>query len=140
MSSHDQLSAASNDRKSRLAQLKSLKRKQAPEDTQSNDSTTTTASPPSVTTTYLSGRNFDPSTRNVRLGFNDPPTLTATSTLEHQAATLALQTKAAQAQDDAEAPLDLFRLQPKKANWDLKRDLQDKMREGGWRGGSRGRW
>ena len=148
MSSHEQLSAAANDRKARLAQLKSLKRKQPDADDDNDNSTnsiadstalTTTSTttlttttqddaPPSVTTTYLSGRNFDPTTRNVKLGFDAPPTGDSTQTLEYKAAQLALATKAAQEAERADAPLDLFKLQPKKPNWDLKRDLDAKMK------------
>ncbi|KAL1597381.1 hypothetical protein SLS59_007410 [Nothophoma quercina] len=141
MSSHEQLSAASNDRKARLAQLKSLKRKQAPsDDTNNEDSSplttasttlTTTEEEPSVTTTYLSGRNFDPSTRNVKLGFENTPISNPENTLEYKAQQLALQTKAEQEKEKSDAPLDLFKLQPKKPNWDLKRDLGEKMRTGG---------
>lgn len=142
MSSHEHLSAASNDRKSRLAQLKSLKRKQAPSDDthdspslSSADSsaltTTATEEEPSVVSTYLSGRNFDPSTRNVKLGFENTPISNPESTLEYKAAQLALQTKAQQEAERETEPLDLFKLQPKKPNWDLKRDLEVKMREGG---------
>lgn len=158
MSSHEQLSAASNDRKARLAQLKSLKRKQAPSDDTGDDtattatataatptpiSTLTTSQPsdkPSVTTTYLSGRNFDPTTRNVKLGFEQTPITDATKTLEHQAAELALASKTLQEAEEkqsgaaggaAAAALDLFKLQPKRANWDLKRDLEEKVRSGG---------
>ncbi|KAJ4308128.1 hypothetical protein N0V94_009487, partial [Neodidymelliopsis sp. IMI 364377] len=141
MSSHEKLSAASNDRKARLAQLKSLKRKQAPDDTPTDDDATplsdpstaltTTTEEPSITSTYLSGRNFDPTTRNVKLGFESTPIADPTSTLEYKAAQLALATKAAQDAEKTDAPLDLFKLQPKKANWDLKRDLEEKMRQGG---------
>lgn len=142
MSSHEQLSAASSDRKARLAQLKSLKRKQAPsDDTQDSiDNSTsltttstdlTTQEEPSVVSTYLSGRNFDPSTRNVKLGFENTPIADPSSTLEYKAQQLALQTKAEQEKEKSDAPLDLFKLQPKKPNWDLKRDLEEKMRTGG---------
>ncbi|KAF3007849.1 hypothetical protein E8E13_010778 [Curvularia kusanoi] len=139
MSSHEQLSAASNDRKARLAQLKSLKRKQAPsddvQDASTDDSTALTTTheedAPSVVTTYLSGRNFDPSTRNVKLGFDNTPVADPTNTLEYKAQQLALQTKAEQEKEKNDEPLDLFKLQPKKPNWDLKRDLNEKMRTGG---------
>lgn len=139
MSSHEHLSAASNDRKARLAQLKSLKRKQAPSDdthdTSTSDSTALTTTKeedaPSVVTTYLSGRNFDPATRNVKLGFDNTPVVDPTNTLEYKAQQLALQTKAEQEKEKGDAPLDLFKLQPKKPNWDLKRDLNEKMRTGG---------
>ncbi|KAF2127061.1 hypothetical protein P153DRAFT_406241 [Dothidotthia symphoricarpi CBS 119687] len=134
MSTHEKLSAASNDRKSRLAQLKSLKRKQptdsSPSDTPStqeaSDATTLTAP---TTSTYLSGRNFDPTTRTLKLGYNLPPISDATATLEYKAAQLALDTKTQQDAEKREANkgLDLFRLQPKRPNWDLKRDLMGKM-------------
>ncbi|KAF2625405.1 hypothetical protein BU25DRAFT_121657 [Macroventuria anomochaeta] len=140
MSSHEQLSAATNDRKARLAQLKSLKRKQAPSDDAQDSSietssttlaTTAQEDEPSATTTYLSGRNFDPATRNVKLGFEHTPISNPESTLEYKAQQLALQTKAEQEKEKSDVPLDLFKLQPKKPNWDLKRDLQEKMRTGG---------
>lgn len=140
MSTHEKLSAASNDRKARLAQLKSLKRKQAPEDTHNDDSIDnaaststdlTTTSEPSVTTAYLSGRNFDPTTRNVKLGFENTPIADPSNTLEYKAQQLALATKAEQEAAQNDAALDLFKLQPKKPNWDLKRDLVEKMRTGG---------
>lgn len=138
MSSHEALSAAANDRKARLAQLKSLKRKQAPTE-DSNDqaeiSTTVTTTDSStddhsVTKTYLSGRNFDPSTRNVKLGFENTPISDPTNTLEYKAEQLALETKAQQESEAANDSkgLDLFKLQPKKPNWDLKRDLAAKMK------------
>jgi coiled-coil domain-containing protein 12 len=144
MSSHEKLSAAANDRKSRLAQLKSLKRKQeqisdAPEasdspsaqlQTETSQALTRTEedSSPSVTSTYLSGRNYDASTRNVKLGFDNLPIADPTNTLEYKAAQLALSTKAAQETEDKDKELDLFKLQPKKPNWDLKRDLEQKMK------------
>lgn len=136
MSSHEALSAASNDRKSRLAQLKSLKRKQAPTDEEpstSEDSSSTaivpTESAEPVTKSYLSGRNYDPETRNVKLGFESAPVGDQTATLEYKAEQLALESKAQQAVEETEdKPLDLFKLQPKKPNWDLKRDLEAKMK------------
>ncbi|KAL1612387.1 hypothetical protein SLS60_000613 [Paraconiothyrium brasiliense] len=144
MSSHEKLSAAADDRKARLAQLKSLKRKQAPTDDASNeeghtavakisaDPTTTNLAiveEPSVTSTYLSGRNYDPTTRNVKLGFDALPISDPTSTLEYKAEQLALDIKTAQQKELAEDQgLDLFKLQPKRPNWDLKRDLGEKMK------------
>ncbi|KAF2737290.1 hypothetical protein EJ04DRAFT_510395 [Polyplosphaeria fusca] len=147
MSSRDTLSAASNDRKARLAQLKSLKRKQAPADDDgqpsdstslalSNTSTALTKSPsPDATSKYLSGRNYDPSTRNAKLGFAaPPPTADPSNTLESRAAALALSSKEAQAVEAStsnENNLDFAKLQPKKPNWDLKRDLKELIRERG---------
>lgn len=142
MSSHEKLSAAANDRKARLAQLKSLKRKQAPSNNDPTDpststdpstaltTTSSTTIDNSITSTYLSGRNFDPSTRNVKLGFDNLPIADPTSTLEYKAQQLALETKAAQDAEktDESKGLDLFKLQPKKPNWDLKRDLNEKVK------------
>jgi coiled-coil domain-containing protein 12 len=139
MSSHETLAAAANDRKSRLAHLKSLKRKQAPAEDESTALSETPASPstaltltePSeseVTKSYLSGRNFDPETRNVKLGFENAPIGDQKKTLEYRAEQLALESKAQQAQEEADDKgLDLFKLQPKRPNWDLKRDLERKM-------------
>jgi len=143
MASHEKLSAAANDRKARLAQLKSLKRKQAPsaDDPEAADAPSLplqaefsgaiarTEETPSVTATYLSGRNYDPTTRNVKLGFDNLPISDPTKTLEYQAQKLALETKAQQEADKVEDKgLDLFKLQPKKPNWDLKRDLEQKTK------------
>ncbi|KAJ4357806.1 uncharacterized protein N0V89_002382 [Didymosphaeria variabile] len=144
MSSHEKLSAAANDRKARLAQLKSLKRKQAPTDDASTEDdsaalTRISMEPTStdlaiveelsVSSTYLSGRNYDPTTRNVKLGFDALPISDPTSTLEYKAEQLALDIKTAQQKELAEDKgLDLFKLQPKKPNWDLKRDLGEKIR------------
>ncbi|KAI8933961.1 hypothetical protein NX059_008735 [Plenodomus lindquistii] len=144
MSSHETLSAAANDRKARLAQLKSLKRKQAPTSDEPEGADTPSLQlqeeisdavvgaedeAPSVTTTYLSGRNYDPTTRNVKLGFDNLPISDPTNTLEYKAQQLALETKAQQEAEKAEDKgLDLFKLQPKKPNWDLKRDLEHKTK------------
>jgi coiled-coil domain-containing protein 12 len=136
MSSHEVLTAAANDRKSRLAHLKSLKRKQAPADDdapaiEEAPSTALVNTPPSesVTKSYLSGRNYDHETRNVKLGFEDAPVGDRTATLEYKAEQLALESKAQQQLEEKEDKgLDLFKLQPKKPNWDLKRDLQEKTK------------
>ena len=143
MSSHEKLSAAANDRKARLAQLKSLKRKQAPDtedtpaasaledgpSTSTSTALTTTTEEPSATSIYLSGRNYDHTTGNVKLGFDQLPIADPTNTLEYKAEQLALEVKRKQEEEKAEDKgLDLFKLQPKKPNWDLKRDLGEKMR------------
>ncbi|KAJ3462991.1 hypothetical protein MRS44_007777 [Fusarium solani] len=89
-SSHLNLSAASDDRKARLAKLKNLKRKQ-------------------------------PGDEIVAPDLEKP-------TLEEQAAEVEAEIKqkaAEEAQDDK--GVDLFKLQPKKPNWDLKRELDKKM-------------
>ena len=136
MASTAALSAAAQDRKSRLAQLKSLKRKQADnneEEPVDHDGQPVPKSPrkeatPDDTSRYLSGRNYDPETKGPRLGFENAPD-EGQITLEQQAAQLAEETqRRAEEEEKADAPLDLFKLQPKKPNWDLKRDLGEKMR------------
>ncbi|KAJ3483171.1 hypothetical protein NLG97_g7372 [Lecanicillium saksenae] len=143
MSSHNTLSAASEDRKARLAKLKNLKRKQptdelvAPEaderspipSNKQGDDGEDEEAPPDVTNLYLSGRNYDPETRGPKLGFEAPPTLAEDkATMEQQAADVEAQVKEQAAAEAAEAKgIDLFKLQPKKPNWDLKRNLEQKM-------------
>lgn len=137
MASTQALSAAAQDRKQRLAQLKSLKRKQPDTDQEPNEDlqhapksprTDATAAPaPDITTTYLSGRNYDAETKGPRLGFETAPS-EGKETLERKAAALAEETKKqAEEEEKADKPLDLFKLQPKKPNWDLKRDLDRKL-------------
>lgn len=152
MSSHATLGAAADDRKARLAKLKSLKRKQpASEETEPeeappvlshdddndntnknlNDDNEPSPAPPTqdVARLHLSGRNYDPTTKGPKLGFEAPPTLAlAQPTLEEQADELEQDSKrqaAIDAQDDK--GIDLFKLQPKKPNWDLKRELNARM-------------
>ncbi|KAI1487869.1 pre-mRNA splicing factor Pcg1 [Biscogniauxia mediterranea] len=156
-SSHAALSAASDDRKARLAKLKTLKRKQPADEVVAPESTRS-ASPPTTTTTtttttspltadddvvvdtashdvarlHLSGRNYDASARGAKLGFEAPPTLgLAGPTLEEQASAVAREAAARAAADardaDRGAGIDLFKLQPRKPNWDLKRDLDRKL-------------
>ncbi|PSK34405.1 Pre-mRNA-splicing factor cwf18 [Elsinoe australis] len=141
------LSAAANDRKARLAQLKSLKRKAPTDSTTDEDAGAPTFPRPSKsprtspapdesssTSHLLPGRNYDPLTRGPKLGFELNPASTATTaTLEARAKELSDAAKAAQAAEKAEqdegreAPLDLFKLQPKKPNWDLKRELERRL-------------
>ena len=136
MASTQALSAAAQDRKARLAQLKSLKRKQPDEPQEESYSNEPAAkSPrnddqpgqPDVTTAYLSGRNYDAETKGPKLGFETGPS-EGQETLEKKAAALAVETKQqAEEEEKADKPLDLFKLQPKKPNWDLKRDLDRKL-------------
>jgi coiled-coil domain-containing protein 12 len=130
-SNHANLDAASIDRKTRLAKLAALKRKQPePEtvDAGASEELPDADAEPDVTRTYLSGRNYDPEARGPKLGFEQGPQ-EGQVTLETQAAEIAKAT-AEQAKKDAEAdqPIDLFKLQPKKPNWDLKRDLDEKLK------------
>ena len=136
-SSHTSLDAAATERKARLAKIKSLKRKQPDTTTDIdnesalptdiNSTETGSNGAPSVATMYLSGRNYDPTTRGPKLGFEQAPTENE-ETLEERAAQIAEETNRKAAEEEKEdKPLDLFKLQPKKPNWDLKRDLAKKM-------------
>lgn len=134
-STHTSLDAAASERKARLAKLKSLKRKQPDSHNEVNEVAegSVTAAPDtssealSVTTTYLSGRNYDPTTRGPKLGFEQAPT-DDHETLEDRAAQIAEESaQKAEQEEKEDKPIDLFKLQPKKANWDLKRDLATKM-------------
>ncbi|KAJ5610798.1 hypothetical protein N7510_007517 [Penicillium lagena] len=129
-SNHASLDAASTDRKSRLAKLAALKRKQPePESsTEARAGDEAGDAAPDVTASYLSGRNYDAETRGPKLGFEQGPQH-GKVTVEAQAAEIA-QATAEQAQKDEEAdqPIDLFKLQPKKPNWDLRRDLDEKLK------------
>jgi coiled-coil domain-containing protein 12 len=118
-SSHASLSAASDDRKARLAKLKNLKRKQPADEIVAPESERAASPPtePDVSRLHLSGRNYDPESLNLEA-----------PTLEEQAAEVEAEIKkkaAEEAQDDK--GVDLFKLQPKKPNWDLKRELDNKM-------------
>ena len=131
-STHASLDAASVDRKARLAKLASLKRKQPDTETQSDiieGGADTPAAAQSKTDVYLSGRNFDVNTRGPKLGFENAPSA-GQITLEDRAGLIA--SKAAEQakldEEAAEKGIDLFKLQPKKPNWDLKRDLDEKMK------------
>lgn len=128
-STHATLDAASVDRKARLAKLASLKRKQPSADTPTEDSTIQSHDISSQTASYLSGRNYDIRTRGPKLGFENTPS-SDVLTLEQQAGRIASTTadQAAKDEEDAEKGIDLFKLQPKKPNWDLKRDLAEKMK------------
>lgn len=135
-STHASLDAASIERKARLAKLKSLKRKQPDSYADSEEpaeidpeasNALAASSHPSVTTNYLSGRNYDPTTRGPKLGFEVAPTENQ-DTLEDRAAQIAEDTnRKAEQEEKEDKPIDLFRLQPKKPNWDLKRDVARKM-------------
>ncbi|GAB1313957.1 hypothetical protein MFIFM68171_04167 [Madurella fahalii] len=143
MSSHATLSAAADDRKARLAKLKSLKRKQPAEEDintaaadgapqeETKDQSSRGATPPTtaVAQLHLSGRNYDPETRGPKLGFEAPPTLDfGKPTLEEQALNLEEESKRQAAIDAQDGKgIDLFKLQPKKPNWDLKREYNQKL-------------
>ncbi|MCJ1283888.1 hypothetical protein MMC26_003219 [Xylographa opegraphella] len=127
-SAHNTLDAAAIERKARLAKLKSLKRKQPEPDAETEPALVQEqVEAPSITINYLSGRNYDASTRGPRLGFETAPSEDQ-ETLEIRAKEISDATKKQAEEDDiAEQPIDLFKLQPKKPNWDLKRDVQRKL-------------
>ncbi|KAF6819574.1 coiled-coil domain-containing [Colletotrichum sojae] len=131
------LSAAADDRKARLAKLKNLKRKQPADEIVAPESEREVSAPATDSETieldvariHLSGRNYDPEARGPKLGFEAPPIQDLEKpTLEEQAADIEAEVRqkaAEEAQDDK--GIDLFKLQPKKPNWDLKRDLEKKL-------------
>lgn len=127
---HAQLGAAADDRKARLAKLKSLKRKQPDDENVPPESTRSLSPPadPDVTKLHLSGRNYDAVAKGPKLGFEALPTLAVEKTLEQQATEVenGIRKKAEEEEQD-ETGVDLFKLQPKKPNWDLKRDLDKKL-------------
>jgi len=131
MSTHATLGAAADERKARLAKLKSLKRKQPDDEIVAPDSIRSPSPPASsdVAKIHLSGRNYDPEAKGPKLGFEEPPTLALQKpTLEQQAQRVAeeIREKAAE-EEENDKGVDLFKLQPKKPNWDLKRDLDKKL-------------
>ncbi|KAM0335834.1 hypothetical protein ACHAQA_000884 [Verticillium albo-atrum] len=130
-SSHSSLSAAADDRKARLAKFKNLKRKQPIDEVAAPESERSSAPPEEVDVSklHLSGRNYDPETRGPKLGFEAPPIQDLDKpTLEEQAAEVEAEVKRKAAEDAKDDKgIDLFKLQPKKPNWDLKRDLDKKL-------------
>ena len=119
---HAQLGAAADERKARLAKLKSLKRKQPGDEIFLPESTRSLSPPaePDVTKLHLSGRNYDAAAKGPKLGFEAPPTLAAEKTLEQQATEVenGIRNKAEEEEQD-EMGVDLFKLQPKKPNLSL---------------------
>lgn len=129
MSSHSTLDAAATDRKARLAKLASVKRKRAePEAVPDDDSLENKdASKDDIAAKILSGRNYDPETRGPKLGFEHAP-IEDTPTLEDKASGVAKSISEAAKKQEADQLIDIFKLQPKKPNWDLKRDLNEKLK------------
>ncbi|KAH8795761.1 putative cell cycle control protein cwf18 [Hyaloscypha sp. PMI_1271] len=84
---HATLGAAADERKARLAKLKSLKRKQPGDEIVAPESTRSASPPaePDIAKLHLSGRNYDPEAKGPKLGFEAPPTLAVEKTLEQQA-------------------------------------------------------
>lgn len=132
LSTHSSLDAASVDRKARLAKLASLKRKLPDGDAEaeiSEDAPNPLLASRKKTDAYLSGRNFDVRARGPKLGFENAP-ISGQITLEERAASIAskIAEQAKKDEEGAETGIDLFKLQPKKPNWDLKRGLDEKMK------------
>lgn len=130
-SNNASLGAAVDERKARLAKLKSLKRKQPGDEVVAPESTRSPSPPasPDVTRLHLSGRNYDPESKGPKLGFEAPPIDDLDKpTLEEQAAQVEAEIRKKAAEDENDdRGVDLFKLQPKKPNWDLKRDLDKKL-------------
>lgn len=128
---HATLGAAADERKARLAKLKTLKRKQPGDEIVPPESTRSPSPPvsPDVAKLHLSGRNYDPETKGPKLGFEAPPILALEKpTLEEQAKLVEEEVrKKAEEEEQDDKGVDLFKLQPKKPNWDLKRDLERKL-------------
>lgn len=131
-SNHTSLDAAATERKARLAKLASLKRKRPNNEATSEQKDDANNSVQNVTTRseqFVSGRNYDIATRGPKLGFEQEPTALQ-ETVEQEAARIsaAAAERATIDELEAEKGIDLFKLQPKKPNWDLKRDLAERMK------------
>ncbi|CAG8132318.1 unnamed protein product [Penicillium olsonii] len=132
-SNHTNFDAAATDRKARLAKLAALKRKQPEPDTNDDgdgdQELPDAEATPDVTSKYLSGRNYDAEARGPKLGFEQGPQ-EGQVTLEEQAAEIAKATaeEVMNYSEDEDEPIDILKLQPKKPNWDLKRDLAEKLK------------
>ncbi|KAF3907342.1 hypothetical protein ABW20_dc0109233 [Dactylellina cionopaga] len=124
------LGAQVDARKDRLAKLRSLKRKQEeyPDTSALGGSRDATRSDElDASTAILSGRNYDVQTKTPKLGFDSAPSDNQ-ETLESRAANIAIETrKAIEDGDEVDKAIDLLSLQPKKLDWDLKRDVDQKL-------------
>ena len=127
---HATLGAAADERKARLAKLKSLKRKQPGDELVAPESGRSPSPPaePEVAKLHLSGRNYDPEAKGPKLGFEESPALAVEKTLEQQAQEVEEEIRRNTEEEEKDNKgVDLFKLQPKKPNWDLKRDLGKKL-------------
>ena len=121
------LDTQAEERKKRLAQLKSLKRKQDEAEDPVHKPDAATVDETAERGVKLSGRNFDVEERVPKMGFTHAPN-EGQETIETRADEIVEAAKAQQAAEEAaEKPIDLFNLQPKKPNWDLKRDVEKKL-------------
>ncbi|RKF64887.1 Pre-mRNA-splicing factor cwf18 [Erysiphe neolycopersici] len=121
---HITLGAAADERKARLAKLKSLKRKISDDEQIEPESTIPTPTEQiDFAKKHLSGRNYDAESKGPKLGFESRPDLTAKTTLEQQALEVENEIRKHNQEEQEDRGVDLFKLQPKRPNWDLKRDL-----------------
>ena len=140
------LSAEAEKRKERLLALKKRKRGQI-EDTETLEDTSKPSSngssTPQLDSPYfhklslsdhslpISGRNYDATTRTTKLGFTESPLSKLPEdfeTVEEVAINLAIEAiHAADKSTKDSTEVDLFSLQPKRPNWDLKRDVEKKL-------------
>jgi coiled-coil domain-containing protein 12 len=138
------LDAAAAARKARLSQLKSLKRKVDPSGPSGPADVPADDDVPSVSTLaiketkekdstekdvshLLSGRNYDKEERAPKMGYASNPA-EGKETAEAIAARIAEETRQKRLEAEKEdKPIDLFNLQPKRPNWDLKRDVDKKL-------------
>jgi coiled-coil domain-containing protein 12 len=119
------LDAAAAARKERLSQLKSLKRKAASAAPADSEQLPDAPSPEKDVSHLLSGRNYDAVDRAPKMGFASLPS-EGQDTVEARAAEIAAAAKAAEPEDENKT-VDVFNLQPRKPNWDLKRDVDKKL-------------
>jgi coiled-coil domain-containing protein 12 len=117
-------------RRERLAMLQATKRKHSAleeSNTAQNDSDDGDALPSAKLQVT---RNYDMETKMPKLGFLQASEVTsAQDTVENRSKALLAEVVTAQQQEEEsqDAPLDLTQLQPKKPDWDLKRDLEARM-------------
>lgn len=144
------LSEAAEKRKERLLALKKRKRGQTDDLDQENERNSLPQNDPSpqpegkpylshpsskmliAHSLPLSGRNYDPSTRTTKLGFTESPLSKLPEdfeTVEEVALNLAIEAihEADKVTNKEGGEVDLFSLQPKRPNWDLKRDVEKKL-------------
>lgn len=115
--SHMSLEAQSQQRKDRLSRFKDLKRKERPDEG--------ATSKENKGLEILSRRNFDVVERNAKFGYDENPAENKT-TVEKRALEIAEEEELERSKEK-QRQLDVESLQPKKANWDLKRDIEPKL-------------
>ncbi|KAK9366928.1 mRNA splicing factor [Lipomyces kononenkoae] len=140
-------------RKERLAQLRNLKRKREEDRYEEAESADTqlpheeeklevqdrvasleenedSQQDEKVVASILSRRNYDPESRAPLQGYLEPPTANI-PTVEEEADRIeraaAIEDEKLQEEKEDEADLDSSEVQPRRANWDLKRQLADKL-------------